>query len=662
MQSRFALRRFTGGKLLACNKARLFSSSSHLKSEGTRYGFNAYNGVYPSRTHSCGDLSTKDLGKSVTLAGWIQPARAVSKHLSFFTLKDGDGQTQLLVRYSKSENMDYPKLDEVPVESVVLVEGKVVARPGSSKRTDTSTGEVEVHVETYTVLNPAIQLPFRSDDRFELANEQLRATYRYLDLRRDNLTKNLKTRSKVAHITRNYFHDLDFTEVETPILLKSSPEGAREFLVPTRPSSTTPSEPLFYALPQSPQQPKQLLICSGAIDKYYQIARCFRDEDGRKDRQPEFTQIDMEMAFVGWGDQANVGDGWRIGGREVKNTVEGLIRRIWREVVGVELDARFTVLTYADAMGKYGSDKPDTRFGLEIQPVSSLLPESVQQYLAKSEQLVECFIVRKGDAEFVEASSAAAVEPGTHRSTITENVNSWVSEVSKDLGTDCAQLSSSLELRVGDQVWTSLRSSNPDMGGSTPLGRQRLAIRELSEQSGAYTPSPVPRFLWVTEFPLFTSADSDKEFLARGRLSSSHHPFTAPMAEDVELLMNGRAKEARGQHYDLVVNGIEIGGGSVRVHDPVLQRFIFEKILQLSPTETATFSHLLSALSAGAPPHGGLALGFDRLVAVLCGATSIRDVIAFPKTAGGTDALFKSPSMVDRDVLKGLGLGAVRSA
>ncbi|KAG8691799.1 hypothetical protein FRC11_009564 [Ceratobasidium sp. 423] len=611
-------------------------------------------GTFPARTHSCGNLTAEDVGKTVTLAGWIQPARPVSKHLTFFTLKDGDGQTQLLVRSPAAGTAEVgPKLEDVPVESVILVEGKVVARPGSSKRMDTPTGDVEVHVDKYTVLNPATKLPFRSDDRFELVNEQLRAAHRYLDLRRDSLTRNIKTRSKVAHITRNYLHDLDFMEVETPILLKSTPEGAREFLVPTR---LTSFEPLFYALPQSPQQPKQLLVCSGAVDKYYQIARCFRDEDGRKDRQPEFTQIDLEMAFVGWGDEVDVGDDWKIGGREVKNVVEGLIRKIWKGVLGAELEGGFKVMRYADAMAKYGSDKPDTRFGLEIQPVTSLLPDSIQSKLSQSRMQLECLVVRHDDEAFTSASRAAPIEPSTTRITITEyNLHTWASEVLNSEA-DCARLSQSLKLHPGDEVWTCLRSTSMDMGGSTPLGRQRLAIRDIAEQSGTYTPTKTPHFLWVTEFPLFTSADGDKEFLAKGRLSSSHHPFTAPMTEDVERLLNGHAREVRGQHYDLVLNGIEIGGGSVRVHDPALQRFIFEQVLQLTPAETETFSHLLAALSAGAPPHGGLAIGFDRLVAVLCNAASIRDVIAFPKTASGTDALFKSPSGVDQEVLAGLGL------
>ncbi|CAE6522181.1 unnamed protein product [Rhizoctonia solani] len=634
--------------------ARSFTSARRINEESNQHVFRAHNNTFPARSHSCGNLTAEDVGKAVTLAGWIQPARPVSKHLTFFTLKDGDGQTQLLVRSPVTGTAEVgPKLEDIPVESVVLIEGEVVARPGSSKRTGTSTGDVEVHVDKYTVLNPATKLPFRSDDRFELVNEQLRATHRYLDLRRDSLTRNIKTRSKVAHITRNYLHDLDFTEVETPILLKSTPEGAREFLVPTR---LTSSEPLFYALPQSPQQPKQLLVCSGAVDKYYQIARCFRDEDGRKDRQPEFTQIDLEMAFVGWGDEVDIGDGWRIGGREVKNVVEGLIRNIWKGVLGIELEEGFKVMRYADAMAKYGSDKPDTRFGLEIQPVTSLLPDSIQDKLSQSQLQLECLVVRHDDETFTSASRAASIGPNTNRITITENnLHTWASET---LGSeaDCAHLSQSLKLHPGDEVWACLRSTSTDMGGSTPLGRQRLAIRDIAEQSGGYAPTQTPHFLWVTEFPLFTGADGDKEFLAKGRLSSSHHPFTAPMAGDVEKLLNGQAREVRGQHYDLVLNGIEIGGGSVRVHDPALQRFIFEQVLQLTPTETEAFSHLLSALSAGAPPHGGLAIGFDRLVAVLCNATSIRDVIAFPKTASGTDALFKSPSRVDQEVLAGLGL------
>ncbi|KAF8760823.1 tRNA synthetases class II (D, K and N) [Rhizoctonia solani] len=579
------------------------------------------------------------MSEVVTLAGWIQPARPVSKHLTFFTLKDGDGQTQLLVRSPTAGDAEAGlKLEDVPVESVVLVEGKVVARPGSSKRMNTSTGDVEVHVDKYTVLNPATKLPFRSDDRFELVNEQLRATHRHLDLRRDSLTKNIKTRSKVAHIARNYLYGLGFTEVETPILLKSTPEGAREFVVPTRLGS---SEPLFYALPQSPQQPKQLLVCSGAVDKYYQIARCFRDEDGRKDRQPEFTQIDLEMAFVGWGDGVDVGDGWRIGGREVKNVVEGLVRKIWKGTLGVDLEDRFKVMRYADAMEKYGSDKPDTRFGLEIHPVTSLLPEGIQNKLSETQMQLECLVVRHDDETFNSASRAATAEPSATRITITgNNLHSWASEILNS-EVDCSHLSQSLRLHPGDEVWVCLRSANLDMGGSTPLGRQRLAIKDIAERS---VPTLYKR--------------RRRQRIPRQRPFKQLAPsFTAPMAEDVDKLLNGQPREVRGQHYDLVLNGVEIGGGSVRVHDPTLQRFIFEQFFRcLTPAETETFSHLLAALSAGAPPHGGFAIGFDRLIAVLCNATSIRDVIAFPKTAGGTDALFKSPSRVDREILAGLGL------
>ncbi|THG97655.1 hypothetical protein EW026_g4383 [Hermanssonia centrifuga] len=461
-------------------------------------------------------------------------------------------------------------------------------------------------------------------------HEDLRLRYRYLDLRRPVLSNNLHKRSKVAHIVRSTLHDNDFVEVETPILLKSTPEGAREFLVPTRLSSTanarSSSHPLFYALPQSPQQPKQLLIASGAVDRYYQIARCFRDEDGRKDRQPEFTQIDLEMAWVSWGNQYAADAGvWRIGGKEVKEVIETLIRRIWSTIEGVELPEEFRVMTYAEAMNRFGSDKPDVRFGLEAR-------------LSQTDDIVEALVDAPRQQYSLSGSAGLLSDYDVQRA-----------------------VANAIELQKGDTIWVAKRSRIPQ-GGSTTLGRLRLSLSAIAQSLGTLSLPTDPHFLWVTEFPLFTRADSDKDFLTRGRWGSSHHPFTAPMWEDIEKMYSGQVYEVRGQHYDLVLNGTEIGGGSVRVHDANMQEYIFSEILQLSNSERSSFDHLLHALRCGAPPHGGIALGFDRLMAILCKAESIRDVIAFPKTGAGTDLLFRSPAPASSpDILQQYGIEQQRS-
>jgi len=488
------------------------------------------------------------------------------------------------------------------------------------------------------------------------------------------LSDNLRKRSQVAHTIRNVLFEQDFLEVETPILVKSTPEGAREFLVPTRVTrrleGTLTQEPQFYALPQSPQQAKQLLICSGGVDKYFQLARCFRDEDGRKDRQPEFTQIDLEMAFVSWGDPpANASsrsDQWRIGGSEVRDVVENIICRVWQEVEDVSLPRRFKVMTYHDAMTRYGSDKPDTRFGLEISDLGQLLPSETRNSMDNLGQTIECLIVRRlEDVSFIKADqccqhqSDAAVE----RIILTaDNESSWLHE-SRTLGEGLRparsaqgpNINETLRLNVGDTVYLAGRPKAPE-GGSTHLGRLRLHLSELAQARGDYIPAETPHFIWITEFPLFTRADREKDFLARGRWSSTHHPFTAPMWEDIDLMYSGRIESVRGQHYDLVLNGVEIGGGSVRVHDAAMQEHIFTQILRLSELEKASFRHLLDALKYGAPPHGGIALGFDRLMAILCRTRSIRDVIAFPKTSVGTDLLFKSPAAVDSNILYQYGI------
>ncbi|KAF8897296.1 hypothetical protein BD779DRAFT_1490101 [Infundibulicybe gibba] len=615
---------------------------------------------YPVRTHNCGSLSAGDAGSRVILAGWILPERK-GKHMSFFPLKDSFGTTQLIVNHTRPAS-----LSEVPVESAVLIEGTVLLRPHSARRPG-STGDIDVQVDKCTLLNPASNLPFVPSNTHNLANDDLRARYRYLDLRRTALSNNLKKRSQVAHIVRNVLHEHDFVEVETPVLLRSSPEGAREFLVPTRTSkhtsNATAAGPLFYALQQSPQQPKQLLICSGAVDKYFQIARCFRDEDGRKDRQPEFTQIDMEMAFVSWGNpkmsDAARSDTWRIGGSEVRQVVEHLIQKIWGAVEGIALPKGFKVMTYSEAMTRFGSDKPDTRYDLEIVDIARLLPAGVQTPF-ESETLEAIVVSATRHSEFIGASRACHDEALKRITLNKENAESWLSDAFPHLtagvtNSDISVLNERLQLKAGDDIWIT-RRSRVLKGGSTALGRLRVHLAETAQARGEFTVPGAPHFLWVTEFPLFTRADEDKDFLAKGRWSSTHHPFTAPMWEDINAMYSGAVDSVRGQHYDLVLNGVEIGGGSVRVHDASMQDYIFTKILQLDEEEKAPFNHLLHALQCGAPPHGGIALGFDRLMALLCKTHSIRDVIAFPKTGSGTDLLFKSPAAVNQEVLGQYGI------
>jgi len=589
--------------------------------------------------------------------------------MSFYPLKDSYGTTQLIVNHDAGLSA----LSSLPVESTVLIEGTVLLRPLTARRPGPA-GDIDVQVESFTLLNSASSLPFMASNLYNLPNDDLRARYRYLDLRRTALSDNLKKRSRVAHIVRGLLFDHDFVEVETPVLLRSSPEGAREFLVPTRTSTdiseAASEDPLFYALQQSPQQPKQLLICSGGVDKYFQLARCFRDEDGRKDRQPEFTQIDMEMAFVSWGasesSTSSRSDAWRIGGREVRDIVETLVRTIWQNVEGVLLPESFSVMTYHEAMSRFGSDKPDTRFGLEISNITDILPSRQRLSFDTSKEIIECIVVRDiADHQFIEASRISQFDSAVERITFTnKNQDFWLLHCNTIRDSfpgpsehDLDHINNALRLKPGDDIWLA-RRSRISSGGSTALGMLRLHLLEAALNRKDYTVSENPHFLWVTEFPLFTRDDADKDKLAQGRWSSSHHPFTAPMWQDIEAMYNGQIDTVRGQHYDLVLNGVEIGGGSVRVHDAAMQDYIFTQILQLNEKEKAPFDHLLHALRCGAPPHGGIALGFDRLMAMLCNARSIRDVIAFPKTSNGVDLLFKSPAPVDNKMLYQYGVRA----
>ncbi|KAH9999427.1 tRNA synthetases class II-domain-containing protein [Russula vinacea] len=457
------------------------------------------NAPFPKRSHNCGALTSDDVGSRVVLAGWLLPERKVSKSLSFFPLRDSYGTTQLVVHAPTSDPLLpdghsqrsslVTELERIPIESTVLIHGDVRLRPEKQRRPGPA-GDVEVSVTDFTLLNPASRnMPFLPSDTQNMANDDLRSQYRYLDLRRSDLSDNLRKRSQVAHIVRTVLNQQDFLEVETPILLKSSPEGAREFLVPTRTTLASRSkmpnvqEPLFFALPQSPQQPKQLLMCSGAIDRYYQLARCFRDEDGRKDRQPEFTQIDLEMAFVSWGNP-NLGEGdpWRIGGHEVRDVVEDLVRAIWVQMEKISLPDRFNVMTYNEAMRRFGSDKPDTRFGLEIVDVTSSLPQIVVTTLGYSEQTIGCLPVRQScDTAFYPIAHECLTEDGLDRIEITSgNMSSWLAD------SPIVRESIHLKLQPGDVVWIGKQRDRPE-GGSTALGRQRLRLAELAQSRGGLT-------------------------------------------------------------------------------------------------------------------------------------------------------------------------------
>lgn len=511
---------------------------------------------------------------------------------------------------------------------------------------------------------------------------------------------------------------LDFTEIETPILLRSTPEGAREYLVPTRINQgSSGSGPQFFALQQSPQQPKQLLIASGVTDRYFQIARCFRDEDGRKDRQPEFTQIDLEMGFLS---RKSTDTSWSIGGEEIKDIIEGLIRTIWRSAGRTEeadaLDRQdFPVMQYAEAMQRYGSDKPDIRYGMglvDLQQALDVLSDDSEEeswQLKKDVELL-CFTPPPGSFSNAEMDqlfrSNDGILAGVERFKVSAgndnemvkillrksaNLRNIIAEkggqeedVSIEKMVACvaqARLKGRIATKGIKEGETSFlftaQKVLPASAGSTKLGNLRRLLAESLISRGHLSLPKDPHFLWVTEFPLFTLADLDKAELAQGRWSSSHHPFTSPKQEDMGMVRQALTDDptpllesekqrimhtCKGQHYDLVLNGVEIGGGSVRIHDATFQRLILEKALQLTPDEVNRFSHLLSALSCGAPPHGGIALGFDRLMTVLCDTSNIRDVIAFPKSASSRDPLFESPDGVDsEESLAKYGLQSIKS-
>jgi aspartyl-tRNA synthetase len=593
------------------------------------------------RTHHCNELRPAHIGQMVTLTGWVHSRRDLGG-LIFIDVRDREGRTQTVFDPSDLPKELFERAAALRSECVIRATGKVRPRPEGTDNPKIPTGEVEVMVKELEVLNVADVLPFPVDDP-EVAgkvNEELRLKYRYLDLRRPEMARNLRLRSKVAIATRQYMDEQGFLEIETPTLFKSTPEGAREFLVPSR---VNPGQ--FYALPQSPQQFKQILMVGG-VEKYFQLARCYRDEDLRADRQPEFTQVDIEMSF--------------IEREDIYALIEGLLKRVWKTALNLDVPTPFQRISFEEALNRWGIDKPDTRFGME-------LVDFTEEFRASKFKVFSGAVAAGGVVKALNAKGMAGATQGQIE-TMTEYAKSfgakglafikvekaadgatveWKSPIVKFFNdVEKAALAQKLKIEEGDLI---LFAADQWLNACEILGKIRLYCADVLKGQGKLTiPADRFDFLWVVDFPLLSF---DKE---QNRWYSSHHPFTAPVAEDIALLKTD-PKKVRGQHYDVVVNGVELGGGSIRIHQPDVQKTVFEEVLQIPPEETQVrFGYMLEAFRYGAPPHGGIALGFDRLCAILCGTPSIRDVIAFPKTAKGTDLMTDSPAAVSPRQLRDL--------
>jgi aspartyl-tRNA synthetase len=586
------------------------------------------------RTHDCNSLRKTDIGKQVMLAGWVHVSRDHGGVI-FVDLRDRQGLTQVVFR--PEENAELAKrAHTLRSEDVIQVSGRVAARVPGTENKKLATGDIEVIPSELHILNRADDLPFPIDA--EVHNEDLRMTYRYYDLRRPQLARNLRLRHRAAKATRDYLDSQGYVEVETPILSKSTPEGARDFLVPSR---LTPGK--FYALPQAPQQYKQLLMVAG-VEKYFQIAKCFRDEDLRADRQPEFTQIDIEASFVTPDD--------------IFAVTEGMLAAIFKAASNISIKTPFDRLTYREAIGRYGSDKPDRRFGMELVDLGEIFRSSgfkVFRGALDAGGVVKA-INAKGFAGITigqadELTEIAKLYGAKGLAFIKIENGEWKSPIVKFFSdAEKAALQSKLRIEEGDCVFF---GADKWEIACEVLGRLRLRIAEIQDLLGRASGScrtPQWDFLWVTDFPLFEwSAEENK-------WNAMHHPFTRPKAEDVPLFEAKKFSEIRAEAYDVVLNGVEIGGGSIRIHEPELQEKMFEA-LGISPEDRQLlFGHLLRALRLGAPPHGGIALGLDRLVMLVCGEETIRDVMAFPKNNRGLDLMTNSPAEVDPRQLRDLSL------
>lgn len=574
------------------------------------------------RSHNCGELNASHINQEVTLAGWVQKSRDKG-FMNWVDLRDRYGITQLIFDESRTEKSVFELAKTLGREFVIQVKGTVIER--EAKNNNIPTGAIEILVKELTILNAALTPPFTIEDETD-GGEDIRMKYRYLDIRRNPVKNSLLFRHKVAMEVRKYLSDIDFCEVETPYLIKSTPEGARDFVVPSR-----MNQGQFYALPQSPQTFKQLLMVGG-MDKYFQIVKCFRDEDLRADRQPEFTQIDCEMAFVEQED--------------ILNVFEGLTRHLLKELKGIEVD-KFPRMTYEHAMKTYGNDKPDIRFGMEFGELNAFAQHKEFSVFNTAELVVGIAVPGAGNytrkeidalIDWVKRPQVGANgmvyvkcnEDGTYKSSVDkfydqEDLTNWA----KTTGA-----------KAGDMIFV--------LSGPADKTRAQLsALRmELATRLGLRKPDEFAP-LWVVDFPLL---EFDEE---SGRYHAMHHPFTSPKPEDLHLLETNPGK-VRANAYDMVLNGNEIGGGSIRIHDKATQQLMFKYLGFTEEEAKAQFGFLMDAFQYGAPPHGGLAFGLDRLVAILGGQETIRDFIAFPKNNSGRDVMIDAPSTIDDSQLNEL--------
>ncbi len=564
-------------------------------------------------------INKKSIGKELEVYGWVQKKRNLGG-LIFIDLRDRSGIVQLVVR---PENQFYNLAETLKNEYVIKAIGTVVER--ESKNKNIATGDIEIEVKDLEILNTSLDIPFTIDDD-TTALEDTRLKYRYLDLRRNAIKDRLILRSKVCSVIRNYLNDHDFIELETPILCKSTPEGARDFLVPSRMSKGS-----FYALPQSPQIFKQLSMIGG-LERYYQIARCFRDEDLRADRQPEFTQLDLEMSFVDEDD--------------VMTTVEGLIAHIFKEIKGMKIKLPLMRMKYDDAMRDYGSDKPDLRFDMKINDVNDIFKDTEFEMFKNAEE-ISCLVVKNSADKFsrkaLDSLSEFVKTYGLKGISYLKIEDEVTGSLAKALTEDeINNLKKNLKLNNNDLVLFGCGKYN-----IVKIGLGALRVK-LGKELELYSKDDYA-LLWVVDFPAFEYSEEEQRFVA------THHPFTMPKDEDVDKLITDKA-HCYSKAYDIVINGYEAGGGSIRIHDGEVQKKMFEA-LELTDEQIKTkFGFFVDALKYGTPPHGGIAFGLERWIMILSGTDNIRDVIAFPKTASGNDLMSECPNVVDKDQLDELGI------